>query len=274
MSSSPSGAGRFSPPSRAADPRVWQHDLGRELAAGLLTLVVASTLLRAHPVLVGLVSLGAGLSKETSYPFVLALAVIGLLLARRRTGRPIRPHVVAVVAGLVLAVLVASALNLIRFGSPRNTHYLDDDFRTPTVGRMLEFAAGLFISPNGGIVPFWPIASVLVALLLAIPIVCTIRSRAAVRETWPALALAALIAALVLGFALWWVPFGWVAWGPRLSLPWVLPILLLALVAFARLLRPLVARAVGSALALSFTCGTTVVLTPHVGLLWRYETSP
>jgi len=79
----------------------------------------------------------------------------------------------------------------------------------------------------------------------------------------------------VAGLALWWVPFGWAAWGPRLSLPWVLPVLLLALAAYARELRPHARRLLGSGTRLA-VCGTAMVAVaaPHVGYLWRYETVP
>jgi len=248
---------------------------GETLATGLLTLLVAAAFLQVHPGLLALAAFGAGLTKETGYPFVVALGVVGLVLARHRTGRPIRLHLAFGAGGVGLAVLAAAALNLLRFGDPRNTHYLDPQFRTPTPERTLEFAAGLVVAPSGGIVVFWPVASILVVLLLGLPIYRVLRRTIAMRDAWPALALVAVLAGLLLGLAFWWVPFGWAAWGPRLSLPWVLPVLLLSLAAYGPLLRPIAARAVGSAAALVVVAAAMlVVVAPHVGYLWRYETVP
>ena len=183
------------------------------LATGLLTLLVAAALVHAHPLIMGLAAFGAALTKETAFPFVATLALLGLLLARRRTRRPIRLQLVGAGVGLGFAAGVTAALNLVRFGSPRNTYYLDSDFRTPIPGRALEFAVGLFVSPSGGIVLFWPVATALVALALALPISRTARDAGTPRDVRPALGLVAVLAGLVLGLALWWVPFGWAAWG-------------------------------------------------------------
>ena len=245
---------------------------GEMLAAGLLTLLVAAALVPAHPALVGLAALGAGLTKETGYPFVAALGVMALLLARARTGLPIRRHLWLGGAGLVLAIALAAALNVVRFGTPRNAYYLDPALRTTSLSWVGELAAGLFVAPNGGIVPFWPVATILVAVLLGNAIVRA-RSIGSWREAWPALALVAVVVCLTLGLAVWWSPFGWWAWGPRLSLPWVLPILLLALAALGRGLTPIAAAAFRPAWVLIVAAAFVVLVAlPHVGLLWRPET--
>jgi hypothetical protein len=108
---------------------------GEMLAAGLLTLLVAAALLPAHPALVGLAAFGASLTKETGYPFVVALGLVGLLLARGRTGAPIRRHVILGGAGVALALALSAAFNLLRFGTPRNAYYLDPALRTATPQR-------------------------------------------------------------------------------------------------------------------------------------------
>ena len=205
---------------------------GEMLAAALLTLLVAAALLPAHPALVGLAAFGAGLTKETGYPFVIGLALVSLLWARGRTGTSIRRHVLFGAAGVALALAVGSAFNVLRFGTPRNAYYLDPALRTASPEKALELAAGLFVSPNGGIVFFWPLASALVALLLTVAAVRVVRGVTSWREGWLPFALVALVLALTAGLATWWAPFGWWAWGPRLSLPWVFPLLLLVLAAF------------------------------------------
>jgi hypothetical protein len=245
---------------------------GEMLAAGLLTIFVAAALLPAHPVLLGLAAFGASLTKETGYPFVLALGLVALFLARTRTGQQIRRHLILGAAGVALGVAVASTLNLIRFGTPTNAYYLDPDLRTSTVEWFFELAAGLFVAPNGGIVFFWPVACIVVGLLVTLPAVRAWRHVTSWHDAWPSLALIAIVAGIVAGLAAWWSPFGWWAWGPRLSLPWVLPILLLALAAFGGTLTPLAARLIASRAAL-ITVGSLVVVAalPHVGFLWHPE---
>ena len=246
---------------------------GEMLGTGLLTLLVAAALLPARPALVGLAALGAGLTKETGYPFVVALGVTGLLVARRRTAVPIRRHLVLGAAGVLLAVIAGAGLNLLRFGTPRNAYYLDPGLRTETFERFLELGAGLFLAPNGGIVLFWPLATLVVAALLVAPAARALRGEETWRDTWPAGAIVAVVVGLTAGLAAWWAPFGWWAWGPRLSLPWVLPLVLLSIATFGSTLTPLVARVLARIPGLvAATLLVVVAAVPHVGLLWRPDT--
>ena len=245
---------------------------GEMLATGLVTLLVAAALLPARPALVGLAAFGAGLTKET-YVFVAALGLLALLLARRRTGGPVRRHVLLGGAGLGLAIAVGAGLNLIRYGTPRNAYYLDPGLRTTSLEKTLELGAGLFVAPNGGVLLFWPLATILVALLLAVPVVRALRGAASWYEAWPSAAMLVVVTGLTVGLATWWAPFGWWAWGPRLSLPWVLPILLVAIAAFGSALSPLIARALTPVAGVVAAAILVVVAAlPHVGLVWRPRT--
>jgi hypothetical protein len=243
---------------------------GEMLATGLVTLLVAAALLPARPALVGLAAFGAGLTKETGYVFVAALGLLALLLARRRTGGPVRRHVLLGGAGLGLAIVVGSGLNVMRYGTPRNAYYLDPGLRTTSLEKTLELGVGLFVAPNGGVLLFWPLATILVALLLAVPVVRALRGATSWREAWPSAALLVVVAGLTVGLATWWAPFGWWAWGPRLSLPWVLPILLAAVAAFGSALSPFLARALTPVAGLVAAAILVVVAAlPHIGLVWR-----
>jgi hypothetical protein len=241
--------------------------VGEVYAAGLLVCLVAATSLQASPWLVGLAAFGACITKETSYPFVIALGLLGLVLARRRTGRSIRLHAIGGLIGTALAFTLASLLNIVRFGSIWNTNYLDSHFRTPGVGRTLEYAAALLVSPSGGIFVFWLSASVLIAAACLLPFV----SRAEWRpDVLPALVLLAVCAGLVFGLASWWTPFGWTSYGPRLSLPWILPLVLMSLVAYGGALAPLAARLLRPTWRLLAVFVVVLALTlPHIGEMWR-----
>lgn len=241
---------------------------GEALATALLVCLVAATTLRAPPQIVALAVLAASLTKETSYPFVAALGVLGLLLASRRTGRPVRRHLTWGAAGLAVAIVAASLFNLVRFGSPLNTNYLEPELRTPGLLRPLEYSLALLVSPNGGIVVYWLSASALVLAACALPLAFRSRLRLDPR---PALVLTAIVLGLNLGLATWWDIFGH-GYGPRLTVPWVLPIVLLALVAYGEVLGDLARRLLAPTwrLLLVFAVVFASAL-PAVGHMWKPE---
>jgi hypothetical protein len=87
---------------------------------------------------------------------------------------------------------------------------------------------------------------------------------------WPAVVLLLVILGLTIGFASWWTPFGWSAIGPRLALPWGLPLVLLALVAYGNVLRPHVARLLASPWRLILVLAVVLAFTlPNIGTTWR-----
>jgi hypothetical protein len=242
---------------------------GEMLAMGLLVCLVAATILQAPPLVVGLAALGACLTKETSYPFVVALGVLGLWLARKRTGRPIRWHLVGGAAGMVLAITAASLFNIVRFGSVLNTNYLDGKLRTPGVGRTLDYVAAVFFSPSGGVYIAWPAASLLIT---AACLVALVRAPFRSAYTRPALVVIACVVALAIGFASWWTPFGWSGYGPRLQLPWIPPLVLIVLVAYGDALVSLTRRLLRRPWRLVLVWAVALALAlPHIGLLWDFQ---
>ena len=242
---------------------------GEMLAMGLLVALVAATVLRAPPPVVALAALGACLTKETSYPFVAALGLLGLWLARRRSAAPILRHAVWGAIGMAVAITAASLFNVVRFGSVANTNYLDPQLRTPGIGRTLDYVAAVFASPSGGVILSWPAATVLVAAACLLGLT-EAEFRSAYTRT--ALLVIAAAASLTVGFASWWTPFGWTAYGPRLQLPWIPPLVLLLLVAYgdalARVTRRLLVPTwrLFAVAAVAFICAL-----PHIGLLWDFS---
>jgi hypothetical protein len=247
-----------------------QQAAGETLAMGLLFCLVAATLLQAPPVVVGLAAVGACVTKETSYPFVAALGVLGLWLAQKRTGRPILRHAIFGAIGIAVAFTATSLFNLVRFGSVWNTNYLDDKLHTPGVARTFDYVLAVFFSPSGGLYTSWPAASLLVS---AACLVGLVRGPYRSPYTRPALVVICCVVALAIGFASWWTPFGWSGYGPRFELPWVPPLVLIVLVAYgddlAVLTRRLLARAWGVALVFAVALACAL---PHIGLLWDFGT--
>ena len=96
---------------------------------------------------------------------------------------------------------------------------------------------------------------------------------ARMRDRPISLTLALIVAGLTVSLASWYSPFGWIAWGPRLTLPWVLALLLLALAAFGRDLAAPARRLLAPAWRFGLVALAVVAMTlPHVGYLWRPET--
>ncbi len=252
-----------------SSPLLWyaRTTAGEALATGLLVCLVAATVVPAHPVVVALAALAACWTKETSYPFVAALGLLGLVFVRRRTGGSIRLHLLWGAAGMAVAIAAASWFDVVRYGSILSPNYSEAELHTPGIARKLEYAVGVLVSPSGGMFVFWPTASILVLAACLLPLRARSRDGLDMR---PALVLVAVILGLTLGFASWWTPFGWSAYGPRLALPWALPLVLIALVAYGDALANLARRALASWWRLLLVFAAALVLTlPHVGHMWR-----
>lgn len=248
-------------------PLLWyaRTTFGEALSAGLLVLFVAATVVPASPLVVALATVAAAWTKETTYPFLLALGVTGLLVARRRTGARIRLHLVAGGVGLALAIVAASLFNVVRYGKVVSPNVSESQLHSTGVVRKLEYAAAVVASPSGGMLFFWIVAS---ALVLA-AIIVGLRSRDRVDVRAAAVVLVVVVA-LALGFASWWTPFGWGAYGDRFAVPWGLPLALLVLAAFGNALRPWLARLLASPWRLALVFAVVLVLTlPAIGTMWR-----
>jgi hypothetical protein len=251
-----------------SSPLLWytRTTAAEPLAAGLLVCLVAATTLQAPGPVIALAVVGACWTKETSYPFVAALGVLGLLLASRRTGRRMRSGLLWGTLGLVVGFGLASLFNIVRFGKIINPNFSEPLLHTNGTGRQLEYAAGLLVSPSGGMFVFWPTASLLVLTACLLPVV---RRRSGLYGR-PALVLGFVIAGLIFGFASWWTPFGWAGYGPRLFLPWGIPLVLMVLIAYGEPLGRVVGRVLapswGMLLVFVIALGFTL---PHVGHMWR-----
>lgn len=165
---------------------------------------------------------------------------------------------------------MASLFNLVRFGSVLNTNYLEPQLRTPGLERPLEYSLALLVSPNGGIVIYWPTATALVLTACLLPLALPSGLHLDIR---PALVLIGVMGALTLGFASWWDIFG-NGYGPRLTLPWVLPVVLIALVAYGESLRGLALRILAPSWRLLLVLAAVLAFAlPHVGHLWDPSTT-
>jgi hypothetical protein len=250
-----------------SSPLLWyaRTTFGEALAAGLLVCFVAATVVPAHPVFVAVASAAAAWTKETTYPFLVALGVLGLFVAARRTGVRVRGQLIGLGVGLLLAIVAASLFNVVRYGKVVSPNFYEAQLHTPGIARKLEYTLAVFVSPSGGMLFFWPVAT---ALVLA-GVIVGLRSRERLNLAAAAVVLL-VIAGLTVGFASWWTPFGWAAYGNRLAVPWGLPLALLALVVWGDALRPHVARLLAPAWRLALVFAIVLAFTlPSIGTMWR-----
>jgi hypothetical protein len=229
-------------------PFVWyaHSSFGEPLAAAVtLAAVVAAWKDRRQPALVSSFVLAA-ISKDTSVPFLF------LLTLAASTGSPNwadvrfrRRRLAALVVAVAAGLLVTAAYNYARYGSVLYLPNLAPRLFVPSLQTQASFFASVWLSPNGGVLLFWPSFAVLL-LLATLATARTARASRDWRQGLRSLAPAAGVVGTLLGMTLvlskWVAPMGWTAWGPRLMLPWLPACAYLLITAYSRELEGLLAR--------------------------------
>jgi hypothetical protein len=192
------------------------------------------------------------LTKETMAPYAWAVAALAVLVAHPVAQR--RRRLLGAGAGAVAAVVVNAGFNWFRYESFTNVEY-NSFSQLPgydsTLRPVKNFVAILF-APVNGLITTWP-AVLLLLLLLVVGVVRRgglggpgdglggpgdgeARTTPRLQSFWNSgrfvpLALLAVLFGYWVPLSWWYAPLGWVAWGPRLALPLVLPAALVALFA-------------------------------------------
>jgi hypothetical protein len=157
------------------------------------------------------------ITKETAPPFLFLIGLLGLF-RRHDPPRSKGKYTAVLLLAAGMGIAVNSGFNYFRYGSLLNVQNLAPEFRVDTLEQGAINFAGIWLSPNGGALLFWPsFACICVVILLA---AVAERPSWAVGP-WPARLLAVLLFGLTLGLSSWYSPHGWFAWGPRLLLPWL-----------------------------------------------------
>jgi hypothetical protein len=257
----------------------YSHSSFTEMAASTLALaVVAGELAGVNAWISAGVLCLAALTKETAAPFLLGLALLAQLIRRRsqtsgeetplRMGaiaRKLIPHLL----GAATAIALAIGLNYFKFGTPFNLKYLQPFFFVSEPSRQVSFFFGQWFSPTSGIWLCWTSFAALFPVI-AWRLFKKQKAGQLTRHRWLTWAgVSALMLILTVGFSKWFSPFGWIAWGPRLMLPWLPAALLLLLEEYGGELRdalawlsrrPSLTAAVASVFALSVFANFRVLI--------------
>ena len=193
----------------------------------------------------------AGISKETAFLFLpilgVAAAASNPIFRQDRAAR--NAFVRALIAIALLSVVANAAFNDFRFGTLTNRVYANPAF-TVTFRDQASFFAGLWLSPNGGVVVFWP---VFFGLLVASVFVAKRSWRVAQAPTArfaavvPVAGISIAMLGLTLGLSRWAFPMGWVCWGNRFLVPWIPAFTYVLIGAYAPHLGEMVRRPAASA---------------------------
>lgn len=175
--------------------------------------------------------LAAG-TRETAF-IPLALIAIGIAIFHgSEIERACRKTLVLSFAAISTGVLSITAFNYWKFGTWKNLGNLNKMYVTPGLSRKADSFVAIWFSPGGGVAPFWLFGS-LASLLVIFFVV--VRDRG--RDRRIALMLGAGLGFNTATLAMWFAPFGWVAWGPRLMIPLVALVSLVCLKVFDTLIK-------------------------------------
>jgi hypothetical protein len=162
------------------------------------------------------------ITKEVAFPFVLYFMFLSFYARElrvevtttffKRTFKFLAEYKYAI-SSVIAGVTINLAFNYFRFGSIENLHNFDPALFTPWayVPSILLY---LFISPAAGLIFTW----LSLCVLLVVPMIFLMRDRTEIFII--SFTIIGLIVANI-GLARWYSPFGWMAWGPRLTLPFL-----------------------------------------------------
>jgi hypothetical protein len=196
----------------------------------LIALFVYACLSRWNWMLILSINIAAGITKEIAPPFLMAMGLLAVISNwdRKRMQEQTK-FAFILVLGFAASLVVNSAFNFFRYSSFQNVQLLAKAYTVPNISIWTDYFFMLLFSPNGGLLWAWPTWCILCFILIyqAIRIYRKQDWRTSGREILPIIGFLLLLLILNVGLAKWWSPFGWVSWGPRLTLPYLGGLLLL-----------------------------------------------
>ena len=191
-----------------------RHSLSEMQAAFIILLYTLFCVGNRHWGLILLSGFLAAISKETALPFLMLLAFLVTSSWRSRS--------VAFFGG-ALGALANLLFNFFKFGTWHDPDLSNSFFYVPDLFTKIKFSLALWFSPAGGFIFFWPTFVFMMGWITW----RTFKKNEKVALKIKLGGVCVVLLGLTLGFANWWSPFGWIALGPRLMLPWIPSILFL-----------------------------------------------
>jgi len=155
-------------------------------------------------------------SRETAFVSIALLTAALLFFDSKKSRREIREMTSVIYGSMLLGIVFLFSFNIWKFNTWKNLPHMDPVLRTPGLKLKIESAIGIFLSPNGGLVPYWFLGAV---AALGIPLWGLMNRRLNTRKRFGFLLLISGFLAQVAILSSWYAPYGWVAWGPRLIVP-------------------------------------------------------
>jgi hypothetical protein len=155
-------------------------------------------------------------SRETAFVSIALLTAAILIFDSKKSRREIREMSSAIYGSMLLGIVFLFSFNIWKFNTWKNLPHMDPVLRTPGLRLKIESAIGIFLSPNGGLVPYWFLGAV---AAMGIPLWGLMNRRLSTRKRFGFLLLISGFLAQVAILSSWYAPYGWVAWGPRLIVP-------------------------------------------------------
>ncbi len=242
--------------------------LGEMLATFFMTLFVSAVLVR-RPLLAACALAVACLSKETAAPILL---VVGVLAARDAHDGilPPRRWLFPLLAGAGVGTSLNMLFNVFRFGTVQNSYYLHANVNPPGIHDRLNFSLAMWFGTNTGLLFYWTLGTLLLVAVAGVVGWRVCRSPRDAHSWLPGLALLVVVAATTWGLASWWSPFGWVAWGPRLMVPFVPAFVLVGVYVVRDDINAVVRTVLRSVAGIVLVIGVaTLALLPEVGVVWN-----
>lgn len=241
---------------------------GESLAVFLVALSAIAALRRWPPVLIGVTACLACLTKDTIFPMVAVLGAVSLWATPIGSRDLRRGHWIALAAGIVLGVALTAGFNWFRWHQVTNAIYLLPQEQVPGTLRRLGLAVTLWLAPNGGTALFWPLAAALTIGVIAIAVRELTRRPVSWIRAAPALGIIFVLLAQTGLLASWYDPFGWYSYGPRLMLPVIPAVVVVAVVMYSGEIEAALRSALaGPVRALILTILVIVIALPQVNVL-------
>jgi hypothetical protein len=218
----------FFPIAVMASPSLWYGiNTFNEMTAAALTLCYVTSCLSHSAASIIVFAFLAGITKETSFPFLLIFGAIAAWESWKGDSKTLKKVGLSIILGVMLSMVANAIFNRFRFNIPYNWFLLQDYLQVNELRQWLSFFFGLLLGPNGGILVFWPVAFLVMTLLCF-----EVFFGGSNKNRFQAAGILLGVLGLTAGFAKWFAPFGWVSWGARLHVPWMPTVIFLSFFVF------------------------------------------